>query len=73
MLDKITTILREYKDDDSLTVTETTTFESLELDSLDLVELVMSLEETFSVTIEMSESIKTVGNLMATIQAVQTQ
>ena len=69
MLEKITKILRDYKDDDTLVITEATTFESLELDSLDIVELVMAIEEEFSVTIEMNEDITSVGALMATIKA----
>ena len=71
MLDQITKVLREYKDDDSLVVTEETTFEDLELDSLDTVELVMSLEEAFSVTIEITEKVESVGALMQIIQAAK--
>jgi acyl carrier protein len=71
MLEKITKILREHKGDDSLAVTEQTTFADLELDSLDTVELVMSIEEEFSVTIEMSENIKSVGDLIKIINAAE--
>jgi len=68
MLTKITEILRDYKGDTELEVTEESTFTEMELDSLDTVELVMSLEEEFSVSIEMDENIKTVGALMKAIQ-----
>jgi acyl carrier protein len=51
-----------------LVITENTTFEELEFDSLDIVELVMNIEEEFSVTIEMEESIKSVGDLMKVIE-----
>lgn len=71
MLDQITKVLREYKDDDSLAVAEATTFAELELDSLDVVELLMNLEEEFDVTIEMDESIKTIGDLMKAIEAAK--
>lgn len=71
MLEKITKVLREYKDDESVEVTEATTFGELELDSLDVVELMMNLEEEFSVTIEMDESIKTIGDLMKAIEQAQ--
>lgn len=64
MLEKIAELLRDYKGVPGLAVTEQTTFEELELDSLDMVELVMNLEEEFSVTIETSENIKSVGDLM---------
>ena len=69
MLEKITEILRDYKSDPELEVLEESTFTDMELDSLDTVELVMSLEEEFNVSIEMSEDIKTVGDLMKIIQS----
>jgi len=69
MLEKITQILREYKSDDSLEVTPETTFEQMELDSLDTVELVMNMEDEFGVSdLEMSDKIKTVGDLMQLIK-----
>jgi len=69
MLEKIVKILRDYKADPELAVTEQTTFEELELDSLDVVELVMGIEEEFSVTIEMSEDIKSIGDLLRIIES----
>jgi len=71
MLEKITEILRDYKGEPDLEVTEESTFAEIELDSLDTVELVMNLEEEFSVTIEMSENIKTVGDLIKIIESAQ--
>ncbi|MCL2883141.1 MAG: phosphopantetheine-binding protein [Coriobacteriia bacterium] len=71
MLEQITTILRNYKDDQSLEITEETTFEELGLDSLDTVELLMSVEEEFSVTLEMSDEMKSVGQLAAAIEAAK--
>ncbi|MCL1997906.1 MAG: phosphopantetheine-binding protein [Turicibacter sp.] len=68
MLEKIIKVLREYKSDESLQVTENSTFEELELDSLDLVQLVMDVEEAFDVTIEMETPITTVAELMETIK-----
>ena len=71
MLEKITEILRDYKSEPELEVTEQSTFAELELDSLDTVELVMNLEEEFSVTIEMNENIQTVGDLIKVIESAQ--
>lgn len=68
MLERIAKVLKDYKSDDSLIITEDTTFEELELDSLDTVELIMSLEDVFGVTIETSESIKSVGDLLKIIE-----
>ena len=71
MLEKITEMLRDYKDDPDLKVTEQSTFAEMELDSLDTVELVMNLEEEFSVTIEMDENIKSVGDLIKIIESAK--
>jgi len=69
MLEKITEILRDYKSEPDLEVSEASTFAELELDSLDTVELVMNLEEEFSITIEMNENIQTVGDLIKVIES----
>lgn len=69
MLERIEKVLKEYKGNDELTITADTTFEELELDSLDTVELVMNLEEEFSVTLEMSEGVKSIGDLVKLIEA----
>lgn len=45
-------------------ITEDTSFEDLQFDSLDLVELIMDMEEQFDISIEIDESIKTVGELV---------
>jgi acyl carrier protein len=63
MLEKIAKIISDYKGTD-IDITEETTFSDLELDSLDTVEIVMNLEEEFGVTIEMNETIQSVGDLM---------
>ena len=68
MLEKITAIIREFKSDDSVTLAKGTTFEELELDSLDTVELIMTLEDEFGVAIEIDESLRCVGDLMKVIE-----
>ena len=69
MIREIEKLLREHLGDDTLTVTETTTLQELNLDSLDTVDLVMNLEDAFEVTLEMDENIKTVGDLVKAIEA----
>jgi len=68
MLEKITKILQDYKDDANLEVSESTTFEELELDSLDLTQLVMDVEDAFGITIEMDEPIKNVAALIEVVK-----
>jgi acyl carrier protein len=64
MLEKITEIVRDYKGEEDIEITEETTFASLELDSLEMVELIMKVEDEFDVSIEVNDSIKTVSDLM---------
>ena len=71
MLEKIAKIIRDYKGDQDIVVTAQSTFEELELDSLDTVELVMSIEEEFSITIEVNDDIKSVADLMKIVENVQ--
>jgi acyl carrier protein len=68
MLEEITKVLRDYKSDDTLEVTETSTFAELELDSLDMVELVMALEDKLNVKIEMDNNIKDIAALIKVIE-----
>ena len=46
-----------------------TTFEELELDSLDLVDMAMACEDTFGKTVEVDENLKTVGDLAKILDA----
>lgn len=69
MLEKFEQVLRKNRSDDTLTVKPETVLADLGLDSLDMAELIMDLEDEFSVTLETDEAIKTVADLMAQIQA----
>ncbi|HWP79721.1 MAG TPA: phosphopantetheine-binding protein [Candidatus Acidoferrum sp.] len=71
MLETIAAVIKEFKADPQLAVTETTTFAALELDSLEIVELVMKLEEQLGVSIEVGPEIKSVGDLIKTIENAQ--
>lgn len=46
-----------------------TTFESLGVDSLDTVEMVMDLEDELGVELELEEKISTVGELVAFVES----
>ena len=70
-LEKVIKILVDYNGCDGSKITKDTTFEELELDSLDTVELVMSMEEEFGITIDISEGMHTVGELVDVIDAAQ--
>ena len=68
LLERIVATLREYTGKTELVITEDTSFEELEMDSLDIVELAMKIEDEFNVNIEMSENIKSVGDLLHIIE-----
>jgi len=72
VLEKVKAILAEQFDveEDSITA-ETTIQEDLGADSLDVVDLLMSIEDEFEIEVpdEEIENIKTVGNLVEYIEA----
>ncbi|MGI6169106.1 MAG: acyl carrier protein [Christensenellales bacterium] len=70
-LEKIIEIISEKMDIDKEEITGETTFESLQVDSLDMVEIVMDIEEAFDMSIEASPDLKTVGDLVDYIKAAQ--
>lgn len=62
--EKVTTALAERFDKDASELSDATRFaEDLDADSLELVEVVLDLEESFSVSIDESEmeDVKTIG------------
>lgn len=68
VFEKIVRILTDFKDIDAESITPASTFEQLALDSLDRVELIMNFEEEFNIQIEMSESIRTIQDLVDEIE-----
>jgi len=70
VLDQVKQILAEYKGIDKAIIQPETTRESLGIDSLDTVELVMNLEDEFHVEIEVDEAINTVGDLVKIIEGL---
>ena len=67
---KVKSLIVEQLDVDEEKVTKETTFEDIDADSLDVVELVMALEEEFDLEIadEEVENIKTVGDIVSYIE-----
>lgn len=69
MFEKICEYLAAQLDVASETITVDTTFESLGIDSLDIVEMVMDLEEKLGVELELNDKISTVGELAAFVES----
>mgnify|MGYP000119315344 FL=1 len=68
-LEKIRAMIADKMDIDPSTITEESTFEELKLDSLDLVEIVMDVEDEFDICIETSDGLNTIGDLIALIRS----
>ena len=64
MFEKIQSYLANPLDISPDDITRDTTFESLGIDSLDTVEMVMDLEEQLGVDLELEEKLTTVGELV---------
>ena len=69
MFEKIANYLAEQLDIAVEEITADTTFESLGVDSLDTVEMVMDLEDELGIELELEEKIATVGELVAFVES----
>ena len=65
---KVIQALADRRGTDPKDITPETKFADLALDSLDVAELVMDLEDSLNVTIDISRVKGTVGDLIAVIQ-----
>ena len=61
----ITNLLAEHTGRDASGFTPETTFESLGIDSLDTVEMVMELEDRLGFELDLDRKVATVGELVA--------
>ena len=72
MLDQIKELLANSLSIDADSITEASSFsDDLGIDSLDIVELLMNVEEEFGVSIGPDPSIATVGDLIAKIEELK--
>lgn len=70
-IDTIKKLLEENLDVGPSTVTEDSTLESLDLDSLDMVELISDLEEEEGIDFGEPEGITTVGDIVKHVDALK--
>lgn len=68
IFEKIAEIIADKMDIDVSEIAMDSTFESLKIDSLDMVEIVMDIEGEFDVSIEEAENLKTVADLVNFIE-----
>lgn len=67
-LAKIAKVIAEKMDIPESEITAEKTLEDLKIDSLDMVEIVMDLEDELGVSLEDMTDVKTVGDVVAYIQ-----
>ena len=68
MFERIAQYLSRQMDVPVESITEDTTFESLGIDSLDTVEMLMDLEQELNVDLELEEKLSTVGEFVAFVE-----
>ncbi len=69
VLESVQKVIAERLEIETSEVTPEKTFTELGIDSLDTVELLMELEDEIGMEIELEESVATVGELVAAIEA----
>ncbi len=69
MFEKIIAYMANQLDITAEDITRDTTFESLGIDSLDMVEMVMDLEQELGVELEIEEKLNTVGELVDFVES----
>lgn len=69
MATRIAEIIGEYMDKDASEIDVNMTFSEIGLDSLDIMELVMQIEEEFDTKIELSQEMNTITKLADYIAA----
>ena len=70
-LEAIKKIIKEQIDIDVSAITEETTFEDLQIDSLDMVELTCDLEERCDIKFGEPEGLETIGDLVNYIDGLK--
>ena len=68
IFEKVAALLADYKGIDVSTITMDSSFAELELDSLDVADLVMQIEDELGVSSELDQSVTTMKDLIAKIE-----
>ena len=64
VFEKIVETIVDAKGIDAASITPESTFKDLNVDSLDIAEMTMTLEDEFGITIELEEGVNTVEDLV---------
>ena len=66
--EKVRKIIAEKMDIDESKITLDSAFDDMQIDSLDMVEIIMDIEEEFDISIDTGEGLKTVSDLIEFIK-----
>ena len=69
MYNKLVAYAARQLEIDAADITPASTFESLGIDSLDIVEMVMDLEDELGIELELEEKVATIGELVAFVES----
>lgn len=69
VLEKVAELITELNGEEVESITVDLPLTELSLDSLDIAELILNIEEEYDITIEDRENLKTVGDVVAYIEA----
>ena len=69
VLEKVKEILAQKLECDASEISEETKFEDFGIDSLDITEILMNLEDEFSITLEMDPTLSQVSDLVEKIES----
>ncbi|MBQ3969737.1 MAG: acyl carrier protein [Clostridia bacterium] len=69
VFEKVAALIAEKIDVDVSEIKPETQFEDLSIDSLDITEIAMSIEDEFEIEFEASPDMKTVAELVAAVEA----
>ena len=71
VFEKIVETIVDAKGIDAASITPQSNFKDLNVDSLDIAEMVMTLEDEFGITIELEEGVATVQDLVNLIERIK--
>ncbi len=69
VFEKVSALIAEKISCDAATLTKETKFADLGIDSLDVTELVMNIEDEFSIEVEVDSSLATIGDLVTLVES----
>lgn len=71
VLEKVLQLIADLKGEEDASITAQSPLMEMNLDSLDIAELIMNIEDEFGITVDGRDALKTVGDVVAYIESQQ--